>query len=86
MAASGNSIEAAEEAFSALGNQTRMQILLALWRAYDPFASDNAVPFSELFEAVGVDDSGQFNYHLGKLRERFVTRRETGYELTPVGL
>lgn len=80
------------EAFSLLGNETRLAILLALWEAYDPFAEGtwdptkgNAVPFSELRERVGMRDSGQFNYHLGKLEGLFVEQTEDGYHLLPAG-
>ncbi|QRV14078.1 helix-turn-helix transcriptional regulator [Haloterrigena salifodinae] len=54
-----------EEAFRLLGHEIRVQILLALWRA-----SDHALGFSELYDAVDVDDSGQFTYHLSKLEGR----------------
>jgi len=35
---------------------------------------------------VLLRDSGQFNYHLGKLVDRFVTRTEEGCELTQPGI
>ena len=41
--------------------------------------------FSELRDAVGVDDSGRFNYHLDKLVGRFVHRTPKGYMLTIAG-
>lgn len=41
--------------------------------------------FSELRDAVGVDDSGRFNYHLDKLVDRFVYRTPKGYMLTVAG-
>lgn len=82
----------ATEAFSVLGNETRLAILLALWEAYEPFAEDptnyakgNEVPFTELRERVGMRDPGQFNYHLEKLVGRFVRKTDDGYELHPAG-
>jgi hypothetical protein len=37
------------------------------------------MPFSELYEAVDVDDPGKFNYHRKKLLGRFVRKDEDGY-------
>lgn len=80
------------ETFSLLGNETRLAILLALWEAADPFAEGtwdptegNRIPFSELRDRVGIDDSGQFNYHLGKLEGLFVEKDVEGYNLLPAG-
>lgn len=76
----------ATAAFGLLANETRLAILLALWEAYQPHEESNSVPFSELRNRVGVRDSGQFNYHLGKLQERFIRKTDAGYELKRVGL
>lgn len=75
----------ATEVFELLGNENRLGILLALWEANEPFAEDNAVSFSELRDRVGMRDSGQFNYHLGKLEGHFVRRTADGYELRTAG-
>ena len=77
---------APEAVFEILGNEIRMGILQALWEAYDPLAERGPLSFSELRAAVDVSDSGQFNYHLDKLRDRYVERTDEGYELRPVGL
>lgn len=69
-----------ERAFWLLSDETRIAILRALWDA----ASDH-LAFTELREHVGNPDSGQFNYHLGKLREHFVSKNEDGYTLTQAG-
>jgi hypothetical protein len=74
------------EAFELVGSEPRLAILLALWEAYDPYAEDNAIPFSVLRKRVSVRDPGQFNYHLGKLTGQFVRKTEDGYELHPSGL
>lgn len=76
----------ATEAFSVLSNETRLLTVLALWEAYDPFAEDNALPFSELYDHVDVDDTGNFNYHLNKLSGDFITQTDSGYELSDAGL
>lgn len=71
------------DAFALLGDETRMAILQVLWDEREPFAStaDNAVSFTELRERVGMDDPGQFNYHLNQLVDEFVTRTDHGYVL-----
>ncbi|MFB6354405.1 MAG: winged helix-turn-helix domain-containing protein [Halobacteriales archaeon] len=69
-------------AFALLGDETRVAILRALSEQEGP------VGFSELRSRVGVADSGRFNYHLGKLLDRFVrktTDGHGGYELTLAG-
>lgn len=76
----------ATEAFELLSNGTRLDILLALWEAYDPHTGTAAVPFSALRERVGVRDSGQFNYHLNKLEGPYVRKTDGGYMLQPLGL
>ncbi|MFT4933083.1 MAG: DNA-binding transcriptional ArsR family regulator, partial [Natronomonas sp.] len=65
----------AEEVFAVLADDTRVAILQALWETEDYEAS-----FSELRDAVGMRDSGQFNYHLDKLVGPFVAKAEDGYE------
>ncbi len=68
-----------EDVFTLLSDETRMEILRALWEADEPAA------FSELHDAVGIRDSGQFNYHLDKLVGQFVHKTTEGYELTQAG-
>lgn len=75
----------AAEAFSVLGNDTRLSILLALWESLEPLAEGSAVPFSELRERVGMRDSGQFNYHLDQLTGHFVRQTDDGYVLRGPG-
>ena len=71
--------EDVEAAFSLLADETRLDILRELYLAEDRLS------FSALRERVGIRDSGQFNYHLGKLTEQFVGRDEEGYTLTNAG-
>jgi len=70
---------AADEAFGLLGNEKRLDILGRLFEAEGPLS------FSELREAVGIRDSGQFNYHLDKLLGTFVRQDGKEYELTSAG-
>lgn len=69
----------AEEAFSILGNQTRMEILRELWRSKEPCS------FGELQETVAPEDRGNFSYHLGKLTGHFVRKTDEGYSLRFAG-
>lgn len=66
------------EAFALLGHDLRLEILLALldrWRA----AHTEPQRYSELMRAVDLQDSGKFNYHLGKLRGAYLRKTEDGY-------
>lgn len=67
-------------AFSALADTTRLEILREL-----DSASSRCQSFSALHQSVGVDDSGQFNYHLSRLRPHFVEKTDSGYCLTGAG-
>ena len=67
------------DTFSVVANETRLSILMALWRA------EEVTSFTDLHRAVGLRDSAQFNYHLQKLTDAFVRQREGGYELRYAG-
>ena len=84
----GPSGEHISEVFGLLGNETRLNILLAIWEKQVPLAEDNTVPFSRLFERVDCDDRGTFSYHLEQLEGQFVTQHTErgGYELSIPGL
>lgn len=88
MADDGN-LQQVGRLFRLLGNETRMLIMRALWEGFDFEAyvteSREGTPFSELLEATGVEDSGNFNYHLGELAGVLVEDRDDGYVLTPLG-
>ena len=80
-----------DEAFAILGNETRLDILDALWQAgahheYDDI-DDTArtISFSELQRAVDIRDNGQFNYHLSELVPSFVRHTDDGYRLSGAG-
>jgi DNA-directed RNA polymerase subunit RPC12/RpoP len=68
-------VPAAEDAFAVLADDIRLAVMREL------YAADGPLSFSELRRRVGVDDSGGFNYHLGKLTDHFVERGADGYEL-----
>ncbi len=68
-----------ESVFSVLSDDNRVSILRTLWKM------EGTMSFSELYDAVDVEDSGQFNYHLDKLVDQFVNKTEEGYTLTEAG-
>jgi hypothetical protein len=69
-----------EDVFALLANDLRVDVLRALGAAPGETAS-----FSELFDRVDVDDSGNFNYHLDQLRGSFVRKENGEYALTHAG-
>lgn len=68
-----------EEAFSVLGDETRLKILQTLGEA------DGQLGFSELFDRVEYEDPANFNYHLKKLTGHFVHKSDDGYVLRQAG-
>jgi DNA-binding transcriptional ArsR family regulator len=73
--------EATADAFGLLADPVRVEILDALWHS-----EETPVPYSDVRDAVGLRDSGRFNYHLSKLTDHFVEKTEDGYRLRPTGL
>lgn len=84
-AAAGAAGPHAVAAFELLSDETRLAILLTLWEAYEPFADDNSLSFSELLDRVDYDTSGNFSYHLQKLEGHFVEPTPDGYRLKEAG-
>ena len=80
-----DSDEAAADAFGVLSDPSRVAILRELADSTHPTA-ERPVEFAELRRAVGFDDAGRFNYHLGELTPDFVVKRDGGYVPTAVGL
>jgi len=78
--------EFATEPFELVTEGTRAAILgaLAAHQAENP--RDPTLGFSALRERAAVDDSGNFNYHLGKLRPAYVRQTDDGYALTFAGM
>ena len=80
---------AEDELFTLLGSRPRMQVLRTLWEGLDvpAYMTGTQAPttFSTLQSEASVSDSGNFNYHLGELTDRFVERTDGGYVLSPLG-
>ena len=71
-----------QEAVSIVGEETRARIMFELGQARgDDGTVAEPLEFSELMARVGVEDSGRFNYHLEKLVDTFVEKRDEGYVL-----
>lgn len=68
-----------DEAFVALGDETRIQALQVLGRSESPLS------FTDLRKRVGMSDPGQFNYHLDNLRGHFVRQVGDDYALRESG-
>ncbi|AGB17553.1 hypothetical protein Halru_2986 [Halovivax ruber XH-70] len=71
------------DAIGVLGNRRRLEVLLALAEAGE--RSDGAratLTFSELYDAVDLDSSSQFAYHLDRLVGPFLSETDDGYRLT----
>jgi len=64
------------EAISVVAHEIRLGVLRALWDA-----ENHSLRFSELRRAVGVRDTGKFNYHLSKLEGQFLVHVDDRYEL-----
>jgi len=74
----GRTASDVRDAFALLGHEVRLDIVLALlegWRA----AHTEPQSYSDLMRAVGMEDSGKFNYHLGRLRGAYVRKVDGGY-------
>jgi len=74
-----------EEVFSAVANETRFDILRTVWDLTKTGSGDGSATFAAVRAETGVQDSGQFNYHLQELSPRFVRKTEEGYEATHAG-
>ena len=74
------------EAIRSLGNTHRLQILLALDKIEQEHQQARySMTFSELYEAVDIDSTSQFSYHLKQLLNQFITETPAGYRLTYSG-
>lgn len=78
-------LASADDAFAALGNETRVEILQALGEVAGFREAEDCLTFSELRDRVGMRDSGQFNYHLDKLTGHFIRKTDDGYTLRQAG-
>ncbi|QLG51060.1 ArsR/SmtB family transcription factor [Natrinema halophilum] len=74
------------DAISSLGNAHRLEILLALDKVDQEHQKPwHTMSFTELYNAVNVDSSSQFSYHLDRLDGQFVRETPDGYRLTYSG-
>jgi hypothetical protein len=71
--------------FDVVGHEIRLATIEALAERRREAWLPKGLPFAELCDAVGVDDTGQFNYHLGKLRGTYVEEHDGTYVLTNAG-
>lgn len=67
-----------DAAFEMVGNETRIQILRTL-------GEREPLTFSEIYDRVEMDDTGNFTYHLDKLVGHFVRKSGDEYELREPG-
>jgi len=72
--------------FELVTEETRASILGTLAQQQAEHPHEPAMAFAELREAAGVEDSGNFNYHLDRLQPEYVRQTEEGYALTYAGL
>lgn len=84
MTSDSASVPTPADAFSLLGHEHRIAILRALLEQLRN-RGEYPVSFSTLYDAVDVDDSGKFNYHLDALTGHFLRRTDDGYELRYAG-
>jgi DNA-binding transcriptional ArsR family regulator len=76
------------EIFDLLGHPVRLAILQELATHRRIYWQNAGLPFNDLRRAVEIRDGGNFNYHLDKLCEYFVTKNEKTdeYQVTNAGL
>lgn len=71
------------DALAALGNRRRLEILFALAEAEREQQEQwLTMSFTALYDAVDVESTSQFSYHLDRLVGRFVAETPDGYRLT----
>lgn len=76
-----------DTAFSLLGDETRVKIVEALGDATTtPETGIPQLDYVDLQSRVGLQDSGQFNYHLKKLLGTYVAKEQGGYRLRWPGM
>lgn len=74
------------DVFDLLRDDVRCSIVRTLFERSNEQWHFGSVAYSELRRAVGVEDGGKFNYHLGQLRGTLVTQEDDGsYRLTLPG-
>lgn len=69
----------AAEAFGLLAHETRLAAMRVLWDENGPLT------FTAIADRAGIPDTGNFNYHLGKLVGYFLRKEGDTYALTLAG-
>ncbi|SFK98698.1 citrate synthase [Halogranum rubrum] len=64
---------------STLAEPARLELLLILYESAEPLS------YSAIRARSSIDDKGRFNYHLRKLRSRYLTNTDAGYSLSDTG-
>lgn len=72
--------------FDLLSDETRVRIVKELYRHWQCNPNDPCMPFSTLYARIDGEDSGRFNYHLSRLCDGLVDKRDDGYTLSPLGI
>ena len=75
----------ATDVFDRVTHATRVDVLHELASAHADDPTDPWLQYSELRDAVGVRDTGNFNYHLDELDD-FVVKTDAGYRLSRTGM
>lgn len=81
----GSDPHAAAGLFALLSDGTRVRIVQELYAHRRCAPEAPCLAFSDLYSRVDAEDSGRFNYHLERLCDTLVEKRESGYALTPLG-
>lgn len=86
-AAAGTAEQDVIDAFELLSDETRVAILVTLWKIQGAPTANSGAPatFSEIYDSINYDHPGNFSYHLKKLTGQFVRNTERGYELRRPG-
>lgn len=71
--------------FSTLSNETRLRIVDTLYEETAAEVVADTCSYSTLRAAASINDNGNFNDHLDRLRDRFVEKVDGGYRLTFAG-
>ena len=72
-----------ENAFAALGNDHRVDILRTLVVAVE--SEEPGLAFTDLYDRLEIDSTSQFSYHLDRLTEEFVREVDGKYRPTSAG-
>lgn len=77
--------DSAAAGFAVLSDPVRVRILLALAETRQYSWDQRGMSYSDLRNAVDIEDGGRFNYHLDKLRGEFVDSKDGHYWLSMAG-